>query len=89
MFREETLLVRSILESLLYSVGSAGAWVTSVAWVCEFVGGVSQILEWVAWVAWVHKILEWVKKMTWVAWVDILVWLAWVHKILAWVKKKA
>ena len=37
-------------------------------------GGMGQIL---AWVAWVHKILAWV---TWVAWIELLARVAWVQK---------
>ena len=44
------------------------------------VGGVGSVGTWVhGWhesnfgvVAWVHEILAWVKKLTWVAWVEIL-----------------
>ena len=54
--------------SLLNCVGDVGG---VGPWVRGCVGGVGQIL---AWVAWVHKTLAWV------AWVEILAWVARVKK---------
>ena len=66
------ILHNQFKSSLLNRVGGVG----SVGVGC--VGGVGQIL---GWVAWVHKILAWVTR---VVWVEILAWVAWVQKILTW-----